>query len=82
MSANLKIPITPELVLQNSLDMECLELPCLPSSPYHMTLSDEKKDLLFQVIMSNLPQSINQANASSIQMDVDDVSDDVEEVDE
>jgi len=74
MSANLKIPITPELVLQNSLDMECLDLPCLPANPYHMTLTDEQKDSLFQVIMSNLPPT----NTSKMQMDIDDDNDDDE----
>ena len=74
MSANLKVPITPELVLKNSLDMECLDLPCLPANPYHMILSDEQKDLLFQVIKSNLPPT----NTSKMQMDTDDFSDDHE----
>jgi len=80
MSASLKVPITPELILQNSLDMDCLQLPCIPSHPYQLTLSDEQKERLFQVIMSNLPPTRDPANSSNMQIDVDD-DDDVDDVD-
>jgi hypothetical protein len=75
MSANLKIPITPELVLKNSLDLDCLQFPFIPSDPYQLTLalSDQQKEKLFSVIMSNIPPSNNQANTSN--MDVDDADD-------
>jgi len=82
MSASLKIPITPELVLQNSLDMDCLQLPCVPSNPYQITLSNDQKERLFQVIMSNLPPSKNQANTSNMNMDVESVDSDLDDVDD
>jgi hypothetical protein len=54
MSARDKVPITPEVVLKNSLDMELLELPC-PVPPYTMILSNDDIHRLYNVIMSNIP---------------------------
>jgi len=54
MSARDKVPITPEAVLKNSLDMELLELPCSVPT-YQMILSNDDTHRLYNVIMSNIP---------------------------
>ena len=54
MSVRDKVPITPEAVLMNSLDMEQLELPC-PVPTYQMILSNDVIHRLYDVIMSNMP---------------------------
>ena len=54
MSVRDKVPITPEAVLMNSLDMEQLELPC-PVPTYQMILSNDVIHRLYDVIISNMP---------------------------
>jgi len=49
-----KIPITPDLILTHSLDMEELELPEIPNQ-YSMILSEEEISSLFRVILKNIP---------------------------
>jgi hypothetical protein len=49
-----KIPITPDLILTHSLDMEELELPEIPNQ-YSMVLSEEEISSLFRVILKNIP---------------------------